>query len=147
MDVKNWLMKVQEMEEQIDEQELFIFELRNTLYGTGSTDYSKEKVQSSPRNRMEELISKLVDEEARLEWMRQNLIIFKCDVIIKIHEMDNTRYKQILMLKYIDWRNHPNLAAVGMDINYSDRHTRRLHGEAIRELEKILSAECPLHVT
>ena len=58
--------------------------------------------------------------------------------IENIHKLDNELYKNILILRYIDFYKWGEIASI---LKYSEQHLRRLHNTALIELKKIKKDE------
>lgn len=93
---------------------------------------SGDKVQKSKTNSTEDRFidcvyySKLIDE--RIE----ELYKIKCEILKKIYELNNSLYRQVLLLRYTEYLDFQQISE---NLQYSYEHTLRLHALAIKSLE------------
>ena len=132
MFAKDYLNQIRFKTERIVEQEEYIFRLRQSL-GIAGIDYSKDKIQTSPTDRTSEIIAKIVDEEVKLNEMKQNLIQFRIDVIDMIRQLNNENHKKILNTVYVDLHNLKECSKV---VGFSYDYTRELHVDALKAFEE-----------
>lgn len=106
----------------------------------------KEEVSNLPNNPMVEKvqtnsIKSLVEDKAlQLVFLENELNIMKKDfeetkekVVENINNIDNNLYRDILFLRYIQFKKWEDIANM---LGYSERHTRRIHKEALELVRK-----------
>lgn len=131
MNVKEYLTQVQDFEEAIVDQKLYIQGLRDSLTAIGC-DMSTERVQSSPAgDTIPKIIAEVLEEEDRLKEMEEQTCIFRCQVIRQIHQMSDLQLKEVLTHKYVEWRKFDTLKKVAEHMNYSYDYIKELHAKAL----------------
>ena len=133
------LEKIAVLERQIEEQELYIQELKEALSGLGAIRYDKEVVQSSPPSDPLALkLIKLEEEEDKLQVMKQKYVNHKVHCIDMIHHMDSIDHKKLLYLVYI---NGYSLKNASEKMNYSYDYIRKMHRKALFEIGTVKHSE------
>ena len=98
---------------------------------TASID--NERVQTSPKDRMPEDISRIVDLESEIYKDIQELLILKNKIINEIQELSNPVYIEILYKRYVEYKS---LEEISVELSYSYIHVKRLHGYALQAFRK-----------
>lgn len=102
--------------------------------------YDKDRVQTSPENRQEELIAKWVDLERQLDKKINEYTRQRNKIIMQIYLLDDLRYIKILHDHYVpDAAGEvKSLEQISEEIGYSYDHVRRMHRSALRVFEGIM---------
>lgn len=133
MTAKDYLSQVQEFDEKLDDERLYIRKLRESLVSV-TGNLSDDKVQGSVAgDTMSTVIATILDAEERLKEWEEQVCAFRIQVITQIHQMKDVQLKELLMLKYIDWRNYRTLRDVAEIMGYSYDYTKELHSKALCE--------------
>lgn len=129
------------------EQEYFRIQKKlNDIYADnvsfGSSGFS-ERVQSSPSgdNSMINLVENISKKKSRLQDECYTLYCVMNDIESSIEEVQDNRKRLLLKYKYIDGKTLEEIAA---ELNYSYRHIKRLHSEALFDIvvpEKYINFE------
>ena len=119
----------------IEEIDAKIKELRSRMESVGAIRYDKIRVQSSPKDPMEENMQMLLDAEAELLALEARLSADHVEIQKKILMLDNELYQTILTKRYLSGKPLPKVAE---EINYSENWTWKLHGRALKAFDKIL---------
>ena len=98
---------------------------------TASID--NERVQTSPKDRMPEDISRIVDLENEIREDTHRLIFMKDKIINEIHKLNNPVYIEILYKRYVEYKS---LEEISVELSYSYIHVKRLHGYALQAFRK-----------
>ncbi len=98
---------------------------------TASID--NERVQTSPKDRMPEDISRIVDLENEIREDTHRLLFMKDKIINEIHKLNNPVYIEILYKRYVEYKQFEEIA---LEINYSYRQVLRIHGFALQEFKR-----------
>lgn len=106
-------------------------EIRATMSGVGGIDYSKEKVQTSLSNSVEDLIIKLVDFEIEITKDIDRLVDLKRKACQAINKIDGV-YGTILEMRYLECMRWEEIA---YRLKYSIQHVYRLHGQALIKIK------------
>lgn len=113
----------------ISKQIINAYEARDSLimslYGTG-IDYSKDHVQTSPVNMMEEAFSRICDCEKRID----DLIDSRRVYLNKIYALQNDRRVNILIDKYYKLKSFRQIAEIN---NKSVSTVHEIHDDALIE--------------
>ncbi len=108
-------------------------------HGTGITDPTGSEAiraaESMTEEAREELRGQLVDLELRELRARSELWRQRIQIEEIIGKVRNSIYHELLHRHYIEGQTFELIA---VEMNYSWRHTIRLHGAALLEIEKIL---------
>jgi hypothetical protein len=138
-------MQIQDLEEKIDEQKDYIQTLRESMGSVGGMNTNPDKVQTSgtDKNKLENIIIKVVDAEAVLKQMQERCALLKVQIAEQIHMMDDLKLKRVLKLRYIDWKEHDTLMKVADEMGYSYDHMKVLHREAIDAFGRMLTLHNP----
>ena len=133
MTVKEYLSQLQDLEERINDQKEYIDTLRESLTSIGGMEMNPDKVQSSgaDKDKFANVIAKVIDAEKKLKEMEKKFCLLKVQIAEQIHSMDDLVLKQLLKLRYIDWKEHDTIKKVSVVMGYSVDHTKRLHREAL----------------
>lgn len=115
-----------------------------------SPTLTKDKVQSSPSgDRMARTVEKYVDLEREIDAAIDEYLTVKNRIITEIHSLNDARYVDLLMLKYVGQRDPKTLKVHYLRLeeiactmrktngdHYSFDHIAHLHGEALQEFWK-----------
>ena len=88
---------------------------------------------------LDKAVAELVDAEHRAEQEVERLLQTETDIISLIERVQEP-YRTLLYERYINGKTWEQVA---VRMNYSFRHTTKLHGTALRILKDVL--ECPTH--
>lgn len=102
--------------------------IRSALDSSGITSGQASKTVELKAMRLAEKAERL--REAELEALATRQKVF--DVIAKIVGVKG----QVLYERYINLKKWEDVAAA---VNYEERHTRRIHAEALRDVEELLT--------
>jgi hypothetical protein len=102
-------------------------ELRQKAFSLGSMSLNKDKVQTSPKNRLEDQIAEYMDMEYEAEQRALELERLRNQLIVRIHQLDDTRYINVLYKYYVQDKR---LFQIAREMNYSYDRTKHLIREA-----------------
>ena len=141
-EAKNYLLRIRDylavataLEEQIEV-------LRTQAEGVRAILYDKDRVQTSPRNRLEEVMPKLIELEVRYQEA-----IIECRVelarrVSLIDSIEDPLRAKVLRMRYCEDATWTEIATAS---GKSTRHVQREHGEALREFSDILKKRLACH--
>lgn len=115
-------------------------DLRVKSQSTGSVDYSREHVQTSPTGDppFERLIGRMIELEAEINAEIDAFVDEKHRIINQIQALQNPVYVQILHKRYVEFKS---LEQICVEMNFSYDYIKHLHGYALQEFEtKILNS-------
>ena len=118
----------------IRQKEERIEELKNEAEGIKAIQYDADKVQTSVKDRMSEIIAEYGDMINELNEDRLHLQKKKSDVIDKINLLDNTDQIRVLVMNYV---NLYNLKQIADKMNRSERQIFRIRKEALKNFDRI----------
>lgn len=108
-------------------------ELRLNLDGINGIDYTRDKIQTSPRNATEEAGWKLAAELDRLNQEIRILSLAVNERLTAIRELPPP-YSDVLMLRYSEYKKWDEIAQItGYSLNYV---MGELHGRGLQKIKK-----------
>ena len=138
MTAKEYLSEIQKKEEQVEDEAYYINQLRDSLISIGAITYMNDRIQCSFDNdKIGQIVAKLDSEEMKLKKMKEDFCFFRCHVISQIHSIEDMTLKQILMLRYVHWKDYGTLKSVAVGMGYSYKYVRELHINALSEFDRI----------
>lgn len=127
------LLKVRRLSYEIWRKELRLEEIRSTLLPKAIT-YDGDRVQTSPEDRMSEVMAKVVDLDAQVKKLRA----LKARAIITlgddIDRVDDERCRAVLDAYYIGGQR---MAAIADGLGYSIQHTYRLRKLGVEKMRRM----------
>lgn len=79
---------------------------------------------------------RLVELESSVDQKVDKLIALKAEILETISQLKDNRQQMVLIGYYLNMKTWEQVA---VEMNYSYQHTMRIHGYALREVEKILN--------
>lgn len=128
---KEELRELRHLDILINTKQSQIDDLRAKVRYLQATDYGRDRVQTSNKNTIEDLILKICDMEIELEKDIDLLIDKKKDAILEINSIKDLRYRTILELRYLKSKKWEEIA---FETGYEYSWVLRLHGEALKKL-------------
>lgn len=134
MKAKEYLKQLQRLDTVIDQKIKEVDALRLTARSTGSIDYSKNRVQTSPSGDASfvNTVHKMIDLEQEINREIDFFIDEKHKIINQIQSLRNEKHIDILYKHYVEFKR---LEVIAVEMNYTYQYTRELHGHALREFE------------
>lgn len=102
----------------------------------GGIDYSADRVQSTPQNKMENAMIKLSERMAYLDRRILELSIEIDDRLSSIESLENGTYRDILFKHYAEYKSFEQIS---VEMGYAYNYTCNIHGEALKELSQVLN--------
>ena len=138
MTAKDYLMKIQIHKRTIESVQQKIETLYNEAAGIKAIVYDKDHVQTSPENRMEEIMIR-IDAESQ-KWVRMR-IRYEREVrkrVDQISKLGNADYSELLMLRYVDLDDgrQRSLEEIAYRMHKSYQRVRHMHGEALEAFRR-----------
>lgn len=130
---KEYLRQLRTAEIKIEQKEEELERLKSSLESI-STGTDGERVQTTPRDRLSEEITRIVDLEKEINSDLGAMLMLRNKIINEIHSMDNPVYMDILYKRYVQYKS---LEEIAVEMSYSYVHIRRLHGYALIQFSKI----------
>ncbi len=140
MQVKEYLLQIKDLTEDVKDQENYIQRLKDSLNIAG-IQYDKVRVQTSPdADKFAYIFARIDEEEDVLADLKEKLIKTKVNIINEIHELENEKYKELLNIVYVDMKSLGKAAKI---MSFSYDYVKELHGEALNAF----SRKFPPHTT
>lgn len=146
MNAKSYLDQIRMLDKRIDRKIEEKKYLMSIAEGVKSPGMDPNKVQSSINlHKTEEAITRYVDMEAEINQMIDEYIDLRHRIIDEIHELNDTKYEELLSLKYVGVqkndgaRHYLRLEEIACTMkkpngdHYSFDHIAHLHGEALQK--------------
>lgn len=110
-------------------------DLQLRLSSVGGFDYTKERVQTSLSvgARYERKVVKILELENEIDCLIDNYVDLKHKIIGEIHELQNSKYIEILYKRYVEEKR---LEEVAVEMNYTFQYVILLHGYALKEFSE-----------
>ena len=102
----------------------------------GAINYDADRVQSTPKNKLEEAMVRLSDRIESLDRQIAEISVEIDDRINSIESIDNGTYRDILFKHYSEYKSFEQIS---VEMGYVYNYTCNLHGEALKELTQHLN--------
>lgn len=137
MNAREYLEKLRSLDIRIDELIRQHDEMLDTLALLKSMDYTKDRVQVSPEGGAgyENTVEKVVDSEAEIVRLIDDLVDMKREAEVHIEKMEKPEEKQLLRYRYLLNFKFEQIAEV---MSYTNRHIYRLHDTALESFQTVL---------
>jgi hypothetical protein len=102
----------------------------------GGINYEADKIQSTPQNKLENAIIKLSD---RMEYLDETILKISMEIddrLNNIESIPDTNYRAILFKRYSEYKTFEEIS---VEMGYAYNYTCNIHGEALKELSKVLN--------
>lgn len=132
-EVKEYLNKVRTIDKEIDAKEEIKEQMRKRLVNVKATQYREIDVVGGERKTSEDRILDYIEYSEQINELIDKLIDMKMTVVEEIENINDGLYRTLLTERYI---NNKNWEVVANILGYDERHTLRLHNDALREFER-----------
>lgn len=137
MNAKEYLQNLKRLDTVIDQKIKELDNLKTMSTSIGSFDYSKDRVQTSPKgdapfvNTVEKIC--ILQDEINREI--DQFVNKRHRIINQIQELSNSKYIDVLFRRYVEYKSFETIA-VEMALSY--QYVIEIHGYALQEFEKYL---------
>ena len=122
------------IDEQINQDLERLEELKQSARSTGSFDYSRERVQTSPiGDKLCSDVSRYVDLDNQINAEIDRFVNAKEQIIREIRELRNTDYVKVLYKVYVQYKS---IKVAAQEIGKSCSHTSVIHNKALSAFEE-----------
>ena len=129
---KEYLRHLRRLEVCIEQRQEELNRLRE-LIGCNAIDYG-ERVQTSPSaDSIPNEVIRRAELEADISRKIERFLQLKHKIINEIQSLDNAVYVSILYKRYVEYKS---LEEIAVEMNYSYRQIKRLHGLALLDFKK-----------
>ena len=138
MDTKQYLSQIERLDKMIQNKLSEIYQLK-TMACSVTVSNEKERVQTSSDNdRLGSTVAKIVDLEKETDMLVDRFIDKRSHIISQIDGLDNIDYYHVLSMRYIA---RDTFEEIAKKTNWSIRKVFSIHGEALKEFEKLYGSE------
>lgn len=128
--VKRLNIQIRQKKEQLEE-------ISVKAQGLRSFDYTADRVQSMPADRMSADVGRMLEIEAQIRARLIQYMEAKARIIDEIHMLKEPKYIEILYKRYVEEKE---LTVIAKEIPYEYTYACHVHGEALKAFEdKILN--------
>lgn len=132
---REYLGKVYRIDQRINAK-LEQIEVLNTLATKATTTLTDmPRCKSRNESRKENTIIKIIDLQNEINDDIDELVDLKSEITKTIKKIGNLEYQMLLEYRYLCFRSWEQIS---VDLEYSIQHTFRLHGNALKEIDKII---------
>lgn len=104
-----------------------------TMLNKCTVTYSDSPKSTTSSYRLEDCTQKIMDLQSELCEVMVDLVEVSCEISRAIQKVENYAYQDLLVKRYILGETWEKIAE---DMNYSEQHIHRLHGEALKKFQK-----------
>lgn len=138
MDTKQYLSQIERLDKMIQNKLSEIYQLK-TMACSITVSNENDRVQTSSDNdRLGSVVSKIVDLEKETNKLVDSFIDKRSHIISQIDELDNIDYYHVLSMRYVARNTFEEIAS---KTNWSIRKVFSIHGEALKEFERLYGTE------
>ena len=138
MDTKQYLSQIEKLDKMIQNKLSEIYQLK-TMACSVTVSNEKERVQTSSDNdRLGSTVAKIVDLEKETDMLVDRFIDKRSHIISQIDGLDNIDYYHVLSMRYVARNTFEEIAK---KTNWSIRKVFSIHGDALKEFERLYGRE------
>ena len=138
MDTKQYLSQIERLDKMIQNKLSEIYQLK-TMACSVTVSNEKERVQTSSDNdRLGSTVAKIVDLEKETDMLVDRFIDKRSHIIRQIDGLDNIDYYHVLSMRYVARNTFEEIAK---KTNWSIRKVFSIHGDALKEFERLYGRE------
>lgn len=138
MDTKQYLQQIERLDLMIQNKLSEIEHLKHMSTSITTTPKDVNVKISSEKDRMGNMVAKLIDLEKDTEKLVNEYIDKRKKIIEQIDSIEDTNMYHVLSEKYILIKD---LNVIAVEMGYSFKQVCRIHGNALVEFEKIYGKE------
>ena len=138
MDTKQYLQQIERLDKMIQNKLSEIYQLK-TMACSVTVSNDSERVQtSSDKDRLGSTVAKIVDLEKETDRLVDRFIDKRSHIISQVDGLDNIDYYHVLSMRYVARNTFEEIAK---KTNWSIRKVFSIHGEALKEFERLYGHE------
>lgn len=134
MKAKRYLQQLDFYDKKINNKIAELGQWRSLATSIGSQS-DGERVQTSPKDRLSTIVTKIVDLEQEINTLIDEYIVKKKDIIGTIESVGNSDWYDLLFKVYVE---HKFLHEVAHEMNYSYSRVRHMHREALDAVDELI---------
>lgn len=132
MTAKEFLQRATRLDDEINTMQQSLDEMRSMAERVTASISAAPHGGGDDHSR-ENIIIKICDLNAKIEERIDELVTVKAEIVDRINQIQNANYRLLLWKRYIQGKRWEQIA---VDMNYSDRQVKRVHGYALLEIGK-----------
>ena len=140
-DAYRFLMRVRELDSQIMREELTIAEIKSSLL-PGAIRYDKDKVMTSPEDRLPEVFARIDERERKVAEMRERKaeVIEEIDEALKrmAEEIEGDKGRVQVDILYLFYVKRNSLKDTADQVGYSIPHCKKMKHWAVENFTRVL---------
>ena len=138
MVTKQYLGQIERLDKMIQNKLSEIYQLK-TMACSVTVSNDGERVQtSSDKDRLGSTVAKIVDLEKETDMLVDRFIDKRSHIISQIDGLDNIDYYHVLSMRYVARNTFEEIAK---KTNWSIRKVFSIHGDALKEFERLYGSE------
>ena len=138
MDTKQYLQQIERLDKMIQNKLSEIYQLK-TMACSVTVSSENDRVQtSSDKDRLGSTVAKIVDLEKETDRLVDRFIDKRSHIISQIDGLDNIDYYHVLSMRYVA---RDTFETIAKKTNWSIRKVFSIHGEALKEFERLYGSE------
>lgn len=130
----NYLLQIRRKELTIRRKQLLCEELRSSL-GARAIQYDRDRVQTSPTDKVSEIICKVIELEDQIKRLQLEKAELIMEINAAIEQLEDDKETMILTAYYI---RRLTMEQVAEEMDYSLQHTYRLRKRGVQHISGIL---------
>ena len=138
MIAKEYLSQAFRLDNRINSKIDQIASLNDLATKCGSSITGMPRNPSPATSLMADAVSKIVDLQAEINRDIDALVDIKCDLVKTIKAVDDVDCQLLLEGRYLCYKSWEQIA---VEMNFRVRHVYEVHSNALKKVEKILSAQ------
>lgn len=131
MTAKQYLNRVRRIDKEISALLRLVQKTRESLT-TVTQNYDSDGAQNTKNPHK---FDRLIELESLVDHKIDDQIALKAEILDTIMKLDDRRQRLVLMEYYIEMKTWEQVA---VDLNYSYMHVTRIHGYALKEVQKLI---------
>ena len=134
-DVKEYLREIKYRQQYLQR----LRERRKALHldvSFGGIDYSADRIQTTPKNKLEEAAGRLSDRIEQLDEKIAKVSLEIDDRISSIEKLSDEIHRNVLFKRYAEDKSFEQIS---VELGYAYNYTCNIHGDALKELSKVLN--------
>ena len=132
MTAKQYLNRVRRIDKEISALLRLVQKTRESLT-TVTQNYDSDGAQNTKNPHK---FDRLIELESLVDQKIDDQIAMKAEILDTIMKLDDRRKRLVLMEYYIEMKTWEQVA---VDLNYSYMHVTRIHGYALKEIQKVIN--------
>ena len=138
MDTKQYLSQIERLDKMIQNKLSEIYQLKTMACSVTVSNDSERVKTSSDKDILCKVVSKIVDLEKETDRLVDSFIDKRSHIISQIDGLDNVDNYNVLSMRYVARNTFEEIAK---KTNWSIRKVFSIHGEALKEFERLYGSE------